>query len=222
MTLSCNAQNDSLPPIENMGSCEDGIKKANADAKNGKYKLLSYGLPFYDDWDFQNYYEEFVFKKYGIEIGNGGCVVYDETECYSTKMSELIFAKFGDDILKKAKLEAQVEYKVNIKEKIDTGYIFSSVDSMPNFIGGNDSLFAFLQANMKNIANSEGKVIAFFIVEKNGSISNVKIQKGLNEKADNEVKRVLNIMPKWNSGYHFGEFVRVRIAIPISFKAKKE
>lgn len=71
------------------------------------------------------------------------------------------------------------------------------------------------------VDNSEGRVIALFIIEKDGSITNIKIKKGLNEKADNEVIRVLNLMPDWNPGIHFGELVRVRMAIPINFKTKK-
>ncbi|MBI2281241.1 MAG: energy transducer TonB [Bacteroidetes bacterium] len=220
-TIGCNRQSDSLPPDEYMGTCEDGTKKAENDAKQGIYKLLSYGLPYYEDWHFQEYYEAYVQKNYGIEIGNGGCIVFDESECYSKRMEELIYDKFGNDIFDKAELAAKAEYKLIINEKIDTGFVFSLVDTMPEFMGGNDSLFSFLSNNFNNPNNSEGKVIAYFVIDKDGSISNIEIKKSLNKQADEEVIRVLNKMPKWNSGIYLGEKVKVGYSIPILFKSKE-
>jgi hypothetical protein len=217
-----NGQPDSLAKINIHVSCEDGTNKAISDASKGKYRLLSYGLPICVDWDFQNFYEEYMLEAYGIDIGNGGCVVSEESECYSKKMREIIYEKFGKDIFDRAESEAQEKYKISIKERIDTGFIFSIVDTMPVFIGGFDSLTIYLQNNLKHVENSDGEVIAMFVIEKNGAISNITIQKSLNKDADLDVIRVMSGMPYWKPGIHHGQKARVRLALPIMFSSKSK
>jgi hypothetical protein len=217
-----DGQPDSLAKINIHGSCEDGTNKAISDASKGKYRLLSYGLPIYNDWDFQSFYEDYMLKAYGIDIGNGGCVVSEESECYSQKMREIIYEKFGKDVFDRAESEAKGKYKISIKTRIDTGFIFSQVDTMPVFIGGFDSLTTYLQNNLNYVENSDGKVIVLFVIEKNGAISNITIQNSLNKDADLEVIRVMSGMPYWKPGIHHGQKARVRLALPIMFSSKNK
>jgi hypothetical protein len=83
ITISCYSQNNSLPIIKNLGTCEYGIQNAEKDAKKGNYRLLSYGLPMQNDWGFYEFYQSFLFDKYEITIDIGGCVIYIETEWYT-------------------------------------------------------------------------------------------------------------------------------------------
>jgi TonB family protein len=204
--------------LKNLGTCSDGLSNAESDAEKGIYKLFSYGLPHYDDWDFQKFYEEYVENQYGIKIGNAGCIVYDETECYSNRMKELIFKKFGKDILKKAKKQAKVKYKINIQNKIDNNFIFSKVDSMPTFKNGKEKLNSYLTKSIDNPNDLEGRVLVSFVIEKNGEVTNVKIKSSLNKVYEKKISDVFMKMPFWNSGTHFGQKARVRTTIPLVFK----
>ena len=94
---------------------------------------------------------------------------------------------------------------------------------MPKFPGGDESLFEFLSNNINypEISvrnNSQGKVLVEFIVEKNGSISNIKILKGVDPYINAESIRVISLMPKWIPGKQMSYKVRVRQRLPIKFK----
>lgn len=105
--------------------------------------------------------------------------------------------------------------------------IFDVVEQMPSFKGGDTALMQWLSQNIKYPVEAEekgvqGRVIAFFVVEGDGSISNVKIEKGVEPSIDNEAIRVLKTMPRWLPGKQDGKPVRVRYAVPITFKLQEE
>jgi len=203
-------------------TCSDGIANAESDVKKGVYKLYSFGMPAYDDWDFQGFYEDFVYNEYNIKISNAGCEVREESECYAKKMKELIFIKFGKNIFKHAKSQAKIAYKKDIQSKVNSDdYIFSSIDSMPKFKDDNEKLTSYLKKNLKEINDLDKKVAVFFIVEKDGSISDVEIKRGTS-KYDKKIKEVFSKMPNWNPGIYYGKPVRVRTRIPLVFKNNKE
>ena len=94
---------------------------------------------------------------------------------------------------------------------------------MPEFPGGPGALYEFLARNLqypeKARKNSiQGRVIASFVVEKDGSISNARVVKSVDSQLDAEALRVINSMPKWNPGRQDGEAVRVKYTVPVSFK----
>ncbi len=97
------------------------------------------------------------------------------------------------------------------------------VDAMPQYPGGEKALLKFLADNIKYpvVARNhgiQGRVFASFVIEKDGSMSNVKIVRGLCEPMKNEVFRVLALMPKWNPGMQGEKNVRVRMNLPVMFK----
>jgi protein TonB len=102
------------------------------------------------------------------------------------------------------------------------GSIYFSAQQAPSFPGGEKARTRFLQQNIiyppealkKKI---KGAVYVSFIVEKNGSISNVKLLKGIGYGCDEEALRVVNSMPNWIPGRQNGIPVRVQIAIPLIF-----
>lgn len=91
-------------------TCEKGTDQAKVDAEKGIYKCLSYGLIFDKNPKLNKFVKEYREKKYGIVIGNGGCVTSDYLECYSKTMKKIILEKFGADIFEKSRKEAEELY----------------------------------------------------------------------------------------------------------------
>ncbi len=109
------------------------------------------------------------------------------------------------------------------KENASNGKVFDVVEQMPQFPGGMPALMKWLQDNMKypkeaQDAKQQGRVIVSFVVEKDGSITNVRVVKSVTPALDEEAIRVVKAMPKWNPGMQNGEPVRVNYTVPISFQ----
>ena len=105
----------------------------------------------------------------------------------------------------------------------ETENAFNVVEQMPQFPGGDVELMKFLSENIKypeaaSKAGTQGRVVAQFIVEADGSISNVKVLKNVSDEIDAEAVRVINAMPKWKPGMQKGQPVRVKYTIPITFR----
>jgi len=102
------------------------------------------------------------------------------------------------------------------------GPVFTAVEKEPGFNGGMDAFFEFLRQNLKypeaaRKNNVQGKVIISFIVEKDGSLSDIKVLRDIGYGAGDEAIRVMKLSPKWNPGNQNGRLVRVMYTIPISF-----
>jgi len=100
--------------------------------------------------------------------------------------------------------------------------IFVVVESRPEFVGGKQAMYKYLQENIKypelaKKAGTQGTVSVDFIVEKNGEISSVKIKEGIGDGCDEEAMRVIQNMPNWTPGQQRGEAVRVAYSLPIKF-----
>lgn len=101
--------------------------------------------------------------------------------------------------------------------------VYDEVDDMPQFPGGLSGLSEYLSSNIKYpvvAAENEvqGKVNVEFVVEPDGSISDVKVVKSVDKSLDKEAVRVVKSMPKWKPGKFKGEFVRVRYTAPVTFR----
>ena len=97
------------------------------------------------------------------------------------------------------------------------------LDKQPQFPGGDAALFKYLSANVKYPAVAEengvqGRVLVEFIVERDGSISEVKVAKGVDPSLDREAVRVVSTMPRWKPGMLNGEAVRVKYTTPVTFR----
>ena len=116
------------------------------------------------------------------------------------------------------------EYPDAIKvTRIDNDSIYQTVDEMPEFPGGEKALMDYVSNNVKypqkaKDKNIAGRVFVGFVVEKDGSVSNVKVLRAIGGGCDEEAVRVIKGMPKWKPGKQKGEFVRVSYQIPIMFK----
>jgi TonB family protein len=128
------------------------------------------------------------------------------------------FAKNG----KKEPVVVVVAKKPQEEENEPQG-VFDVVENMPEYPGGAPEMMKFLATNVKYPDEAfskgiEGRVILTFIVEKDGSISNVKVVKSVNETLDAEAVRVVEMMPKWKPGKQNGRDVRVKYTIPVAFR----
>jgi protein TonB len=97
------------------------------------------------------------------------------------------------------------------------------VEQLPEFPGGMVEFMKWLTRNLRypNIAQKqriEGKVVVTFIVNKDGSIANPKVEKSVNRFLDREALRVIGMMPKWKPGMIDNKPCRTMFAIPINFK----
>lgn len=106
--------------------------------------------------------------------------------------------------------------------------IFEVVEHMPEFTGGGmPALMEYLSKNIKYPEAAmkkgiQGRGIVQFVVEKDGSITNVKILRGVDPELDKEAVRVVSAMPKWKPGTQRGEAVRVRFTVPVMFRLTED
>ena len=101
--------------------------------------------------------------------------------------------------------------------------VFDTVEQMPEYPGGMQAMIAFLQTNMKYPEDAakqkvEGRVMVQFIVETDGSVSDVHVAKQVFPSLDAEAIRVVQAMPKWTPGKEKGQVVRVKYNLPIVFR----
>ena len=100
---------------------------------------------------------------------------------------------------------------------------FHIVEDLPQYPGGAVEFMKWLTKNLRypTVAKdkkTQGKVVAVFYVEKDGSITGIKITKSLSAECDKEALRVLHMMPKWQPGIYHDEPCRTKVCIPIVFR----
>lgn len=102
------------------------------------------------------------------------------------------------------------------------GDIFYAPDVPATFPGGEDSIYAFLANKIRypscGMGCIEGDVYAEFIVDTNGTLLNPKIVRPLADRFDNEVLRVIRLMPNWIPAYDDGKKVKMSFVLPVSFE----
>ena len=109
------------------------------------------------------------------------------------------------------------------EEEVSETEVFTIVEEMPAYPGGDAKLYEYLGKNIKypQIAREsgiQGRVFVNFVVEPDGSVSNVKVMRGIGGGCDEEAVRVIKTMPKWKPGKQRGKAVRVTYTIPVVFK----
>ena len=98
--------------------------------------------------------------------------------------------------------------------------VYEVCEQMPIFKGGDAALLKYLRENLKYPDNTkdrgvQGRLVIGFIVEKDGSLTDVKVLRPVDIDLDAEVLRLVKGMPKWIPGRHNGQRVRVRYLLPI-------
>ena len=103
--------------------------------------------------------------------------------------------------------------------------VFDVVEEMPHFPGGPAALQAFLSSNTKYpvVAQEngvQGRVTVSFVVERDGSITDVRVVRSVDPSLDREASRVVKSMPRWSPGKQNGSTVRVKYTVPVVFRLK--
>ena len=125
--------------------------------------------------------------------------------------------------------EAEHVLKVNekivdeIPEAVEETKVFDVVEQMPQYPGGDAALMQYLSSHIKYPVIAEengiqGRVVCTFVVEKDGSITDVRVVKSVDPSLDKEAVRVIKSMPKWIPGKQNGSAVRVKYTVPVTFR----
>ncbi|HSG67464.1 MAG TPA: energy transducer TonB [Bacteroidales bacterium] len=132
-----------------------------------------------------------------------------------------------EDLLIDVEADEQTEVEEYIpieveEEVVEEAPIFTVVESMPEFLGGMQELYTYLGNNIKypvmaKESGIQGKVYVTFVVERDGSITDVKVLRGIGGGCDEEAVRVVQSMPKWKPGKQRGKPVRVQYNLPVRF-----
>ncbi len=122
------------------------------------------------------------------------------------------------EVLKAKEVIAQPE-----PPKEEETKVFDVVEVMPSFPGGQAALMSYLSNNIKypQIAMEngvQGRVVCTFVVERDGSITDIRVVRGVDPSLDKEAIRVLKSMPHWIPGKQNGSAVRVKFTVPVTFK----
>jgi TonB family protein len=146
-------------------------------------------------------------------MGNG--TVYASVQEVARHTSAIADANNGEVL--KAK-----EVVVDGKPQYEGEKVYDTVEQMPEFPGGPVALMKWLNENIKypSIAEEngiQGRVVCSFIVETDGSFSNLEVVRSIDPSLDKEAVRVLKKMPKWNPGKQNGSSVRVKYIVPVTF-----
>ena len=124
----------------------------------------------------------------------------------------------GGEVLKAKEVIAQPE-----PPKEEETKVFDVVEVMPSFPGGDAALQQYLGKNIKYPVVAEengvqGRVVLTFVVERDGSISDIKVVRSVDPSLDKEATRVVKSMPKWIPGKQNGSAVRVKFTLPVTFR----
>lgn len=112
--------------------------------------------------------------------------------------------------------------QVEDEESAEETQIFMVVESMPSFPGGEPALYKYLGENIKypqmaKESGIQGRVFVTFVVERDGSVTDVRVLRGIGGGCDEEAIRVVKNMPKWTPGKQRGKAVRVQYNLPVKF-----
>jgi periplasmic protein TonB len=112
-----------------------------------------------------------------------------------------------------------------VKEVVveDDNQVYTFVEQQAEFPGGMEAFYKFMQKNQKYPAQArrmgtEGKVFVQFVVNKDGTIQDVNVIKGVSAELDKEAARLIQLMPAWKAGKQNGKAVRVKFVLPVNFK----
>lgn len=127
-----------------------------------------------------------------------------------------------DEILKVTQRVETEPVKAEPKPEVENK-VFDVVEQMPSFPGGPSALMQYLSSNIKYpvVAQEngvQGRVVVSFVVERDGSITDVQVARSVDPSLDREAQRVVRNMPRWIPGKQNGQAVRVKYNVPVAFR----
>lgn len=149
---------------------------------------------------------------YGDDYGE----MEDGIEPVYSKSEPVVYNVKGND-------EDDFAEETPIEPKASNNEVYVVVEEMPHFPDGTEALLDYIYRNIKYPADAkkagiQGRVICNFVVERDGSITDIKVERSINPSLDKEAVRVIGSMPQWNPGKQDGVPVRVKYSLPVTFK----
>ncbi len=128
---------------------------------------------------------------------------------------------FSQDFDENMEIEEYVPIEI-VEEAVEEAPPVRFAEEMPEYIGGNEAMYSFLQKELiyPEFARNnsiQGTVLVEFVVERDGSVSNARVIVSQHPELDNEAIRVVKKMPKWKPGKQMGKAVRCYFNLPIRF-----
>ena len=194
--------------------------------KNGRYKV-DFKYSYYNGE--QKGYETRTVYLTIIEIDGKYLISdYEEVENEIREVEQVTkeTSMSSDDVDSSEKsisdTKSQVNNEINTSKAEDM-YVYSNVDQMPSFPGGQGAMMQWISGNTRYPAIAaengvQGRVVVRFVVEKDGSISDVHVTSPVDPSLDREALRVIKAMPRWIPGKRNGSAVRVKLTVPVTFK----
>ena len=133
------------------------------------------------------------------------------------------FTVEGNDEVGGEVLKAKEDIKAPEPPKHEENKIFTVVEQMPMYPGGDAALMQYLSSNIHYPAVAaengvQGRVVVGFVVERDGSITDVNVMRSVDPSLDREAVRVVKNMPRWTPGKQNGSAVRVKYQVPVTFR----
>uniref|UniRef100_UPI003FED3E58 energy transducer TonB n=1 Tax=Prevotella sp. TaxID=59823 RepID=UPI003FED3E58 len=150
----------------------------------------------------------------------------DEIKLEEVEKSNKAIGSFtveGNDEVGGEVLKAKDEIKAPEPPKHEENKIFTVVEQMPMYPGGDAALMQYLSSNIHYPAVAaengvQGRVVVGFVVERDGSITDVNVMRSVDPSLDREAVRVVKNMPRWTPGKQNGSAVRVKYQVPVTFR----
>ena len=169
------------------------------------------------------YYDVPEFIRSGFEAGANNLQGKNPSE-YNKRVEEIMNA-ISVYWQRKDSLKSVKSKKSPVQAQLAAGEsdLYDVVEEMPSFPGGMAALMKYLQMSIKyppvaEESRIQGRVVCTFVVERDGTITDIRVVKSVEPSLDKEAVRVIGAMPKWNPGKHKGEAVRVKYTFPIAFR----
>lgn len=144
-----------------------------------------------------------------IEIVEDDAEIEEVTIASAEDQTEYIDVKAVEHVIVEAEPQEEAPFQV--------------VEKMPEFPGGTAALMKYLKDNIQYPSvcrenNIQGRVSLSFVVNKDGSIVDIEVVRGINPYLDKEAARVISTMPRWQPGEQRGKTVRVKFSLPVNFR----
>ena len=206
-----------------MTACSDGkVQRISSDATKSELNIVKEEVPKPGDRQLEGdisfsdeaKYAEEENRKLGEIPSNPRMEITKERTSNDRKGTTSKKSKKGNTALMQSAVDT---------DSIENSNIFGVVEEMPSFPGGQGALMQYLASNIKYpvVAQEngvQGRVIVSFVVERDGSISDVKVARSVDPSLDREAQRVVKSMPRWSPGKQNGSTVRVKYTVPVVFR----
>lgn len=155
--------------------------------------------------DTKYYKDDVLFASYN---NSDELIIYKDDKTYKAKFlrrpdgTQILVDKRGDEI-----------------DKDIANYFYSLSTVYPMFYGGKNALFDFISNNVNSssVNYESGRVILSFVIDVNGKVTDIEVTESTNSTLNDEAKRIISLLPRWQPAHQRGVFVKAQLSLPITF-----